>query len=132
MGKKLLTIEFDIELQNHNDELFDVGCYDGHAIAYSVINFNKTIKLVYPKMSELTEEDKEIIREYRGLPRHTTIHVGDVMLCYGREESDKCPVCKSENTRKDLDNPKEMRCCMNCGSDYHISGEILLNARKLQ
>mgnify|MGYP003610107430 CR=1 FL=1 len=132
MSKKVkFLIETEVELQNHEDELFDVICYDGFAIAYSQKDSKKSVDLKYPKIETLTEEEREIVRAYRGLQPHTTIHIGDVMMCYGKEENDKCPVCSSENTRKDLDN-KEMRCCMKCGSDYHISGEILFNARELK
>ena len=41
----------------------------------------------------------------------------------------QCPVCYSDDTRKDFDNPTTMRCCERCGSDWNVDGDILLNGR---
>ena len=41
-----------------------------------------------------------------------------------------CPVCKSQNIRRDFDF-NDMRCCASCGSDWHKDGEITLNAREI-
>jgi hypothetical protein len=130
--KKRYIIESDIELQNHEEENFDVLCYDGRAIAVSLKDNNKAIDLVYPKMNMLTANEIDMVRNYRGLPLNEEIHFGDVMMLFGKEREEKCPVCLSERTRRDLDNPQTMRCCNNCGSDYTTDKEILLNARELK
>ena len=33
----------------------------------------------------------------------------------------KCPLCKSENTRKDYDFPETMKVCNTCGCDYVVN-----------
>lgn len=43
----------------------------------------------------------------------------------------ECPVCKSTLIRKDFDYPDTMRCCKDCGADFDITGEIILNPKKL-
>jgi hypothetical protein len=129
---KRYIIESDIELQNHEKETFDILCYDGRAMAVSNKDDNKVIDLVYPKMETLTTSQIDMVRNYRGLPNSMEIHFGDVMMLFGKETEEKCPVCKSDKTRRDLDNPKTMRCCEQCGSDYTTELEILLNAREIK
>lgn len=43
-----------------------------------------------------------------------------------------CPCCDSNNTRKDFDFPKTMRCCLKCGADFITDGEIILNPREIK
>lgn len=47
-------------------------------------------------------------------------------------EEEKCPVCESTHIRKDFDFPNTMRCCKDCGADFMIDGEIILNPRELK
>lgn len=137
MEKKRYKIETDIELQGHEYETFDIICFDGRATAFSNKDKEKFVDLVYPKMQDLTDNQKDMVRNYRGLPTQrisedADIHFGDVMMLFGKESDEKCPVCQSDKTRRDLDNPKTMRCCEQCGSDYTTELEILLNAREIK
>lgn len=43
----------------------------------------------------------------------------------------QCPICYSDDTRKDLDYPATMRCCERCGSEWDFDGDVLLNAEKV-
>jgi hypothetical protein len=44
-----------------------------------------------------------------------------------------CPICSSDNTRKDFDFPDSMRCCDSCGCDYIAEdGEIILDPREIK
>ena len=38
-----------------------------------------------------------------------------------------CLVCGSSDTRKDLDYPKTMRCCNECGAEWNCMDEVTLN-----
>jgi len=42
-----------------------------------------------------------------------------------------CPVCDSENTRKDYDFPTTMRCCESCFSEWNDGDDITLNGREI-
>lgn len=44
----------------------------------------------------------------------------------------QCPVCKSMNTRKDFDFPDTMRDCDDCGSEWNIDNDIVLNGRDVK
>lgn len=48
------------------------------------------------------------------------------------EEKILCPICESDNTRKDYDFPDTMSCCDKCGCDFITEdGEIILDPRIL-
>lgn len=47
------------------------------------------------------------------------------------DEPEKCPVCGSDNIRRDYDFPSSMMCCKDCGSDFGIDGEVKCNARTI-
>lgn len=65
-------------------------CYDGYAICMSSVYSNApdVIMVKYPKLKELTNEQKDHILDYRGLCDLTRkdIHYGDVMVVYGEIE----------------------------------------------
>ena len=65
-------------------------CYDGYAICMNSTYSNApdVIKVKYPKLKELTNEQKDHILDYRGLCDLTRndIHYGDVMVVYGEIE----------------------------------------------
>lgn len=65
-------------------------CYDGYAICMSSTysNVPDVIKVKYPKLKELTNEQKDHILDYRGLYDLTRkdIHYGDVAVVYGEIE----------------------------------------------
>jgi hypothetical protein len=42
-----------------------------------------------------------------------------------------CPVCKSDDTRDDLDSPETMNCCNKCGADFMNDGEVILDPTKI-
>lgn len=43
----------------------------------------------------------------------------------------KCPVCNRHNTREDYDFPDSVRDCDDCGSEWNIDNDIILNAREI-
>lgn len=67
---------------------YDCDCMNGHA--YCILSNMSdsapySIEVFYPKIEELTEEQKKHILDYRGLYdlTHNDIHYGDVMVVYG-------------------------------------------------
>ena len=44
----------------------------------------------------------------------------------------QCPVCESKNTRNDFDFPDTMRDCDDCGSEWNIDNDIVLNGRDVK
>ena len=66
-------------------------CHDGYAICMSSTYSNDpdVIKVTYPKLEELTNEQKDHILDYRGLDDDWTradVHYGDVAVVYGEIE----------------------------------------------
>lgn len=40
---------------------------------------------------------------------------------------ENCPICIGTNIREDFDFPDTMLCCNDCGADFTIDGEVLLD-----
>jgi hypothetical protein len=74
---------------NYEHEYF-CRCHDGHAVCMNSVHSNApgVINVKYPKLEELTKEQKDYILKYRGLAdlNHCDIHYGDVMITYGEIE----------------------------------------------
>ena len=45
---------------------------------------------------------------------------------------ENCPICIGTNLREDFDNPHSMLCCDDCGADFTIDGEVLLDPTKIK
>ena len=93
---------------------YDMKCYDGYAIGKcneDGADIPKTIKMTYPKISELSEDEIEEILIYRGLKgsvKPEDITYGDVMMAMGELESEYVGVsdsCKRVKDEVDLNNP---------------------------
>jgi hypothetical protein len=69
-----------VEIDGFSDEA-QVKCYDGYAIATSA---NRLVRLTYPKLSELSEEDKSKVLNYVGVSSSDEVRFSDVMLMYGK------------------------------------------------
>lgn len=81
--KPKYVIREGIELQGHDEkEPFAVICYNGHATA---ISEKRTVHLTYPKLENLTAEERMDVLDYQGLPHTETIRFDDVMMLYGKE-----------------------------------------------
>lgn len=74
------VLETDIELENFDTD-FIVVCRDGYGIAYS----NETVlKLVYPKLDELTDGEKvDCLANRAILDEKDEVNYGDVMVLLG-------------------------------------------------
>jgi hypothetical protein len=84
MNRKPFVKRFGVELFNYIKEEFDVVCYDGHAEAKGVVT-GKVVKLIYPKMKDISVEMRKEILRYQGLPVSEKMDFSDVMLCKGKE-----------------------------------------------
>ena len=80
---------YDIDGEEH---FYDMECYDGYAIGhkteYEKKNFPNsglpdTIKMTYPKISELSEDEIDEALRYRGL-KGQPYNYGDIMMKYGK------------------------------------------------
>ena len=85
----VLFTDKDFFGDNKEHEYF-CRCHDGFALCISSVYSNApdVIKVKYPKLKELTKEQKDYIIDYRGLYDLTRkdIHYGDVMVVYGEIE----------------------------------------------
>lgn len=82
--KSKCVIRQDVELQSQDEKkLFTVTCYNGHATA---IFEKRTILLTYPKLEELTAQQRLDVLDYQGLPHAKTIRYDDVMMKFGEEK----------------------------------------------
>ena len=69
-----------VEIEGFSDYA-QVKCYDGFAIATA---YNKRLCLKYPKLSELSEDDRRKVLEYVGVNDSDEIRFSDVMLMHGK------------------------------------------------
>lgn len=74
---------------NYEHEYF-CRCHDGYAVCMNSEHSDAPdiIRVKYPKLEDLTEEQKDHILSYRGLcsSDRIAIHYGDVMVTYGEIE----------------------------------------------
>ena len=77
---------------DNEEHEYDVYCQDGRAIAITSIGellenpkAPRLIELTYPKLDELTREQKKKCLEYRGLDdvQTTNCNAGDVCMTFG-------------------------------------------------
>lgn len=81
-----LFVDVNFFGDNYEHEYF-CRCYDGHAVCMNSTYSDApdVINVKYPKLNELTSEQKDHIRKYRGIGR-SEINYGDVMITYGEIE----------------------------------------------
>lgn len=60
-----------------------------------------------------------------GIPCHKELHGTEVAMCI---EHNVCPVCLSDEIKKDKDHPDTMKNCCKCGSEWNKM-EVTLDAR---
>jgi hypothetical protein len=92
LSSELYVCEYDIEFSapelGSQTSDYDFKCYDGYATANNGI---LELKVSYPKISEMNENQKLDCLEYRygSDASKYNIHFGDVMMCKGKLESFK-------------------------------------------